>query len=347
MCRIALRSDRLTASLFLLLLASLVPITGCGGPRPLETLARTLKNAEGEAIAMRFRSVDVTDAEMQNISNYPQLQSVALQDCKKLTDAALISFPELPRLRRVELLRIRISDDALRHLSGVESLRELVLVHTGAAAPGLEYLSPTGLTYLEVSSNRVTGKDLGQLAAIESLKEVVLLCPSAKISDFPSLAPLTQLQALVIDRTPLGEDGLERLRPLKNLRKLVIDGSTITDENVSALNDLTELRHLSLGGARLTNEGLKSLNLPNLKYLALRKCVGISDEGLANLDGLPKLKRLNLLNAGVHGRDLTGLQSVPNLRAVELSDEQFKGGADAITELKKVLPNCTVEVLRG
>ena len=347
MCRIALRSDRLTVWFFLVSLASLLSTTGCGGPRPLETLARTLNNAEGEAIAMRFRSVDVTDAEMQTISNYPQLQSVALQDCKKLTDAALVSFPELPRLRRVELMRTRIGDDGLKHLSGVDSLRELVLAHTGTMGYGLEHLSPTGLTYLEVHSNRLTGEGLGRLAEIESLKEVILLCPTAKIAEFQSLAQLTNLQTLIIDRTPLGEDGLERLRPLKNLRKLVIDGSTITDENVSALNDLTELRHLSLGGAPLTDEGLKSLNLPNLKYLALRNCIGITDDGLANLDGLPKLKRLSLLNAGVRGRDLTGLQSLPNLRAVELSGDQFQGGTDAVTELKKVLPDCTVEILRG
>lgn len=62
---------------------------------------------------------------------------------------------------------------------------------------------------------------------------------------------------------------------------------------------------------------------------------------------MPALESLMLGSTGVAGIDLTPLANLPNLKAVRLKGNQFKGGDKAIQELKAKLPNCQAFIMQG
>ncbi|MGB0762108.1 MAG: hypothetical protein ACPGPS_21345, partial [Rubripirellula sp.] len=67
-------------------------------------------------------------------------------------------------------------------------------------------------------------------------------------------------------------------------------GLEIKDSDLLALVELPKLRAVRLGGTAVTDEGLGTVGqISSLEDLDLRDC-GISDDGLAKLAGLDKLK---------------------------------------------------------
>jgi len=206
-----------------------------------------------------------------------------------------------------------------------------------------------GVRITRIVSKRGTG--LASLSVVESLRELELNCPDIKIEDLPSFAPLgnleSLLESLVTTGTPLGAGGVEKLRGLRRLRHLELDASNVTDANIAVLNELTSLERLDLYGAQVTNEGLKQLSLPQLSQLSLAGCTRITNEGLRNLQGLSNLQYLDLSGSSIDGVDLTGLALIPTLREVIILGEEFKGNDATINALKKLLPNCDVQIIRS
>jgi hypothetical protein len=321
--------------------------TGPATPRDLLSLGKAEKNDAGEVVELTFFSVNFVADEVAQITELQSLRKLTLQECKSIGDAEMKAVSSLPQLSQLSLIRTKIDDASMKHLGSAKSLNKLLLAHTGAIKSGLEQLAELDLTSLGIHSRTVTADDLAALARITSLKELVLQCPAIKIEELPSLTPLTHLELLDCGLMQLGTDGIERLRGLANLQTLILDATDLNDDSVAGLNSLVELRDLELANGGFTDAGLKLLVLPNVRALSLSGCALLTDSGLHNLGGFTNLRYLDLMDAGVVGKDLTGLASAPTLELVSMSAAQFEGNDRTLSKIKELLPKCKVEILRG
>jgi internalin A len=198
-------------------------------------------------------------------------------------------------------------------ISGLESLRELVLNETGLTS--LAGLGLPSLTSLEVLGNPVS--DLSPLATatgltklrvggttdvqpasigfVSSLTQLQWLdVYNAKIEALSVLEPLESLRTLNFDHVTLGASGLEGLEKLTGLTSLTLNYTNATD--FSALSSLTNLGALNLYG----NPGLTDLSpLVENTGLAAPDGVYVYDNGFkancgAQADQIAALKATGL-----------------------------------------------------
>ena len=120
--------------------------------------------------------------------------------------------------------------------------------------------------------------------------------------------------------------------------------SWITDAGLVHLKGLTKLKVLQLSGTQgITGPGLVHLKgLPNLKELMLNG-TRITDAGLVHLKGLTNLETLILANTRVTGSGLVHLRGLTKLRCLGLFYSDAAGADQAIAELQKALPKCTID----
>jgi hypothetical protein len=316
-------------------------------PRDLVALGDATKNDAGEVIELNLYGVSFVAGEVEQLRQMKSLKRLTLQECKSFGDADLATVCSLPQLADLSLIRVAVDDASFKHLLAAKSLKKLLLAHTGSIKSGLGYLAELDLTSLGIHNLTITADDLAALPGITSLKELVLQCPTIKIKDIPSLTPLTQLELFNCILMHLGDGGIERLTGLAKLQVLTIDATDLKDDEIAGLNSLADLQELEMVNGSFSDAGLKLLTLPDVQVLGLSGCLLVTDAGLHNLGGFTNLRRLDLMDAGVVGKVLTGLASAPTLELVSMSAGQFQGNNKSLSRIKEILPNCTVEILQG
>jgi hypothetical protein len=134
------------------------------------------------------------------------------------------------------------------------------------------------LEYLAVGSLPVKGDGLAVLKQCPSLRELSLSGLELNAQAITHIAAVPSLEGL-------------RLRYI---------GTHITDESLSQLSTLTVLKELSIvmkdaSQMRITDAGIEHLShLRNLEFVWLNHCEKVTNEGLANLEGLSSLRQLRL-----------------------------------------------------
>ncbi len=331
------------ASVFLA--ASLLTI-GCESRPPADI--RLTTDSSGNTISAVLIGPNVRDADLASLVKYTGLQDLHLQECSQITDAGLAKLTDLSsRLTKLSLIRIPVSDAGMKFLANARTLKDLTLAHTNVSGSGLQHLANSPLARLSLQSRSVKADALAELSKLAGLEELELQCQDITLGSLPILGSLKKMTSLVAFRTPVGKGGLESLRGLSQLRKLILSSSEIDDESIDAINSLSGLEEVEFATASITNEGLKKIKLPKLRDLSLDTCVNITDEGLANLTGMPELERLMLGGTSVQGKDLTPLAVLRKLKIVLLKASQFKGNDQSIQNLQGRLPECQVSIMRG
>jgi len=136
--------------------------------------------------------------------------------------------------------------------------------------------------------------------------------------DLVHLKSMTKLEILGLDFGAITDAGLVHLAGLTNLKKIAFYATDVTGTGFGHLKALTKLEEL--GGSSITDDGLANLKeMTSLVFLDLR-ISPITDVGLAHLHGLT------------------------NLRSVRLGSSEVgtKVTKEAIAELKKMIPNCSI-----
>ena len=158
--------------------------------------------------------------------------------------------------------------------------------------------------------------------------------------DLECLAPLTDLEGLVIPLTPISDAGLRYLARFRQLRCLYLVGTRITDEGASYLRDLRRLEYLTLTCPNVTDAGLCALpNLGDLQYLDLTG-TQITDETLARLTKLANLRCLQLVETRVTDAGLDQLSTLKQLAVLDL--QQTATTREARRILRQRLPRCMI-----
>jgi hypothetical protein len=159
----------------------------------------------------------------------------------------LAFLKNLKRLRKLDIRKTNIPDEALVHLSDLPELEILKLEFndqlTDAAATHLQKL--THLTELDLAFVNITD------AALKPLSR------------------LTELEHLYLYGTSLTDRGVTHLARLKNLKVLYLgseDGQNVTDDSVAVLRELKSLEMLGLYGTEI------SLSQTNRLKKALPTC---------------------------------------------------------------------------
>jgi hypothetical protein len=207
----------------------------------------------------------------------------------RVSDEQVRELGQLASLRHLDLTQTRVTDDGLARLRGHQGLRSLVLYDTRLTDRGFEHLATIRqLESLSVGQCRLRGPGVSQLGAMQSLKSLSLVDLDATDETLAGVAQLRQLERLDLIELGITDASLGHLRELKRLRSLHLDGNPITDDGLAQLAGLTSLEELGLEGTQVSDAGLRHLkDLPKLRRLG-HGDTKITDEGLRQL---PRLDR--------------------------------------------------------
>ena len=124
-----------------------------------------------------------------------------------------------------------------------------------------------GVNFLDVKiQDSLTLKKVQALVAVKEQIAWLDLSNSALVDEWMStMAQLSNLTRLRMDKTEISNDGLSFISELSHLESLNLYGTDISDEGLSYLEDLAALRNLYLWETRVSSEGVESLKLNNPK----------------------------------------------------------------------------------
>ena len=138
-----------------------------------------------------------------------------------------------------------------------------------------------------------------------------------------------EITDLSLEKTAVGDTGMERLKGLSKIEWLNLYQTEVSDKAIPTLRTLTNLRFLPIGETGITDAGLTKLYaLTNLEYLGLRG-TAITDEGLAGIAALENLTGLHLGQTKVTDRSLRHIGKLSRLEKLWLHDTPITGTAVA------------------
>jgi hypothetical protein len=226
--------------------------------------AKLLKDAGAKVAEAKgfVTSVDLTDpsklaaANFARLAQLDHLKSLSLSGAG-IDDARLAQLATIPNLDTLQTNIAQITDDGVKPLAQMKSLRNLKFFHPGKA---------------------FTGSGLAYLAKMPNLDRLTV-AGSVEFGDagMAAVAELTGLKELRTWHAGSTNEGVKKLKSLKNLTSLHL-GQRLTykqpscpnDETVAILAEMPALQTLILEEARLSLPALEGLKrLSTLKSLKL------------------------------------------------------------------------------
>ena len=225
------------------------------------------------------------------------------------------------------------------------AIRSLMLGDTEVNDENLHHVGRLiGLKRLELSSTPVTDAGIVHLAPLVELAEIRLDAFSTGTKGFGvgdgALAILSKIPTLAqldLRLTKVTDAGMRHLANMHSLRSICISGTPVTDAGLTPLKDLKDLDCLDLGiyreGKNFTDEALANVaGLTKLRWLRLGGS-RVTDRGLAHLKDMKRLEHLELGDTQVTDAGLAYLEPLTSLKEVGLPDRITDEGA---THLSRV-----------
>lgn len=143
-----------------------------------------------------------------------RLESLNLPPGRPISGGLLTKIQEsgdVPGMDNLSFCGIPLTDDQLRYLSGLQSLRSLNLCGTKITDAGLEHLRGLdSLQTLELSATQVTDAGLEHLRGLDSLQSLGLSGTQVTDAGLMRLAVMKQLRGLVVNSTRVTAQGVDR-----------------------------------------------------------------------------------------------------------------------------------------
>ena len=235
---------------------------------------------------------------------------VAVKDLAKFTDADFETLGRLVHLKTLSTSGEGMNDRTLSYLTGLVALEDL--------STNLAQFSDDGLW---------------QLTLLINLKQIKFFHTSLRRTDFTGR-------------------GFAQFASMKNLRRLTVAGCPFNDEGMAAVGKLTQLENFRTWHTYQTEAGNASLrSLTNLTSLylgqRLRRYGGASNAHSltdATLDVVSQLKSLDTLTLGEQKFStaaLLKLQGLPKLKRLELTQVDIP--AEEVEKLRAALPKVQID----
>jgi Leucine-rich repeat (LRR) protein len=224
----------------------------------------------------------------------------------------------IPNARLILVQPCRITDEGLKHLAGVSSLRQVVLSAVNVSDEGIRQLAK--IKHLEdfcLFVEPATDRTVEAILARGTLHSVWLQYTLATPACLTSVLKNANLEFLAMIGVPLTDDDLQRLNKLKKLQILAIESPAVTSEGFRHLEALPKLRELRIDRCSKVDAGVfeRLRRLENLTQLDLKNMKTITDESLQHVKTLPKLQTLGLGQCGVTAAGVAKLRAeLPKLR---------------------------------
>jgi len=299
-----------------------------------------------ELTHLSLARTSIADADLVHLKGMPRLTWLSLSGTPS-TDVALEPLRALPRLQELFLSKTGITDAGIEELqASLTNTRVVadkadpqrlaarwVLQQRGTVGIEVdgEVVSLEQLSALPRDTCLVRSVDLSSLAILRASELtklrfcgglVDLNLTDTPISDreLKTVARLTGLQRLSLNGTRITDKGLANLKPLAALELLDLSRTRVSGKGFDSLVGLNSLRELRLNDCRLSDRTIAPLGqLDSLETLAMRNASQVSDRGLARLEPLTQLVRLELGGTKTSDELAEQLATYENLQVLDLS----------------------------
>lgn len=179
-----------------------------------------------------------------------------------LRDEDLAILKHLPRLKDLQIAAPLVTDEALVHVEGSKSLRELTLYETQVTSRGLRRLAGIPLEKLVLAGPAITDETLEALETFPTLRRLMISESSVTDVGLTYLEHVPNLEKLFLSDSPIGDSGTTHLTKLTRLQELDLMGLAITDDGIRPLAALGRLRFLNVAQTPVTEAGLLAFRIP-------------------------------------------------------------------------------------
>ena len=237
---------------------------------------------------------------------------IELAESFLVNDSFLVTIKnKYPKITRLALVYVPISDDGLKNVSHLQELRDIELFGLSGEANG-------GLT---------SDKALENIKTLQKMEKLSFGQASITDKGIGYLKGWTELRELHIMVSPVSDESLKTIAKLPKLEKLSLSDTNVTANGMVHLSKMTNLTYLRARGFP-TNDSLRSLSkLEKMEELSLEESL-VTDEGLVHLKGLKSLRNLSLVDTKVTGsglKDLPGSIKKLRLWGCPVSDRTAEG----------------------
>jgi beta-lactamase regulating signal transducer with metallopeptidase domain len=221
--------------------------------------------------SLYLRETPITDDGLVHLAGLTSLERLGLA-MTRVTGAGLASLSGLPALKYLNLFKAPVGDEGMVYLGATASLEWLDLERTGVTDAGLAHLAGLrNLTTLNLHANPVYGPGLAALTDLPRLESLNLQNTPLTDAALRYVGLMKSLRLLKLPgptrNTPVPErygpmltdQGLEYLRNLKALEALILDRTDVGDEGMAVLAGLPSLKYLKLDYTHVGDAGLETL----------------------------------------------------------------------------------------
>jgi hypothetical protein len=175
------------------------------------------------------------------------------------SDADFEHLKQLDQLKRL-VCSDAITERGLAQLKELRQLRDLDLMNSVAAAPGIKHIATlTRLEELNLSSTDVGDAELECLKGMTQLRYLGLVGTKITDAGLRHLEGLTRLRELALNKTAVGDAGVAHLKGLSQLELLGLGETRITDAALPHVAGLKHLRDLQLQLTAVSAEGVRKI----------------------------------------------------------------------------------------
>ncbi|MGA2796511.1 MAG: hypothetical protein ABSE63_02920 [Thermoguttaceae bacterium] len=199
------------------------------------------------------------DANLRVLKELPSLSSLELRGYDlTLTDKCLDFVKPLKNLDHLALWRGNWTNDGIKELTHLGTLRDLTIYSSNNIDDGLVILERTPhLQKLSLEWTPITNAGLEHIKNLSNLEILYLFNTNIDDAGLESLKYLHSLNALDLSDTNITGPGLKTLSQIETLKFLALDGTKITDDGLLSLSTMRQLEQLNISNTNITLAGLK------------------------------------------------------------------------------------------
>lgn len=196
--------------------------------------ASVAADRDGHVRALQMSFQPIIDAELAFLADLPLLEVLRIQYCPRVTNDALKHLTGTTHLQIVDLDGTQVSGFGLRYLKGHQNLQALSLENTWAGTRTMDDLNA-------LTADDPENRDIVQTYGFSYLKS------------FP------RLKELYLSSNFIGDGSMAGVAQAKSLETLFVFRSRVTDQGLQPLYGHPHLTFAHLMGPQITSEGLEQL----------------------------------------------------------------------------------------
>ena len=173
--------------------------------------AEMLKKSDKHMTKLEGVPTDIHDNSLDMLAQFPDLQTIVLNDCGNITGYGLYKLRKMKRLEALILKGTKCGDDSIGFVKSMPNVRFLEIADTALSDDDLRELQGSSIESLNLSNTAITNDGLKDMSRFKRLTE------------------------LKLNGCKIGDDGVNALAGVKTLETLWLDKTNISDGIINFL----------------------------------------------------------------------------------------------------------------